>query len=330
MKRIDYDGAWKEAIERYFPAFVAFLFPAVYAAIDWGQEYEFLNKELQQVVRDANIGPRRADELVKVWLRDGHEAWVLVHIEVQGQEEAAFVERMYVYNYRIFDRYRRSVVSLAVLGDENVRWRPHRYERELLGCRVLFEFPTVKLADYRNRWEELEASNNPFATVVMAHLKAQETRDDVEQRQAWKFILTRRLYEKGYGREDVLSLFRFIDWLLQLPEAAEQTFWEKVQAYEEEGKMTYITSVERMGIEKGLQQGLQQGLRQGLLTGIKLGLEARFGEKGLRLLPEIRQIEDVDVLQAIQRVLWTAATLDEVRQVYAGNEDADLPDASHT
>jgi hypothetical protein len=29
----------------------------------------------------------------------------------------------------------------------------------------------VKLADYRERWEELEKSRNPFAAVVMVHPK---------------------------------------------------------------------------------------------------------------------------------------------------------------
>ena len=35
----------------------------------------------------------------------------------QGQPESDFAKRMYVYNYRLFDRYDRPVVSLAVLGD---------------------------------------------------------------------------------------------------------------------------------------------------------------------------------------------------------------------
>jgi hypothetical protein len=31
---------------------------------------------------------------------------------------------MYVYNYRLFDRYDRPVVSLAVLADASPTWRP--------------------------------------------------------------------------------------------------------------------------------------------------------------------------------------------------------------
>jgi hypothetical protein len=69
------------------------------------------------VVRDAEFGRRYADKLAEVYTLDGAKAWVLVHIEIQGQPDPAFAERMYVYHYRLFDRYRRDVVSLAVLTD---------------------------------------------------------------------------------------------------------------------------------------------------------------------------------------------------------------------
>ena len=49
--------------------------------------------------------------------------------------------------------------------------------------------------------------------------------------------------------------------------------------------MPYITSIERMGIEKGIQQGLQQGRQEGRQEGIQQGetallkrqLTRRFG-----------------------------------------------------
>ena len=45
----DYDSPWKEALERFFPEFMALLFPAIHARIDWSAAPEFLDKELQQV-----------------------------------------------------------------------------------------------------------------------------------------------------------------------------------------------------------------------------------------------------------------------------------------
>ena len=185
----DYDSPWKEALERYFPEFLALLFPWVHAAIDWSRGYEFLDKELQQVVRDAELGRRYADKLVKVHTRDGAETWVLVHVEVQGAAEAGFAQRMYVYNYRLFDRYQADIASLAVLADDSASFRPSQYRRGRWGCELEFRFPVEKLLDWHPRWTELEASTNPFALVVMAHLKTQEIKDGVT-RKGWK---TRRI-----------------------------------------------------------------------------------------------------------------------------------------
>ena len=105
----------------------------------------------------------------------------------------------------MFDRDNLLVASFAVLTDDNDAWRPGQFRYALWGCKVNFEFPTVKLADYRNRWAELEASANPFAVVVMAHLKTRETQHDPEHRQFWKFRLIRHLYDRGYGRQDISS-----------------------------------------------------------------------------------------------------------------------------
>src|SRR5439155_13356893 len=100
-----------------------------------------------------------ADKLVKVWRNDGEEAWVLIHIEVQSQRETEFARRMYVYNYRLFDRYNRTVVSLAVLADDNPEWRPHEFWSSLWGCEAGIEFPAVKLLDFAA--DETALERNP-------------------------------------------------------------------------------------------------------------------------------------------------------------------------
>ncbi|WP_306426890.1 hypothetical protein [Nostoc sp. CHAB 5836] len=53
---------------------------------------------------------------------------------------------MFIYNYRIYDRYKRTVASLAILGDEHINWRPNRFGYELFGTKVEFQFPIVKFS----------------------------------------------------------------------------------------------------------------------------------------------------------------------------------------
>ncbi|MGH9802341.1 MAG: cytosolic protein, partial [Blastocatellia bacterium] len=94
----DYDSPWKEMLERFFEPCIAFFFPKAHAQIDWSRGVEFLEKELQKIMADAAIGRRLADKLAKVYLLNGEELWVLVHLEVQGQQQKKFEQRMYVYN----------------------------------------------------------------------------------------------------------------------------------------------------------------------------------------------------------------------------------------
>ncbi|MBD2432661.1 hypothetical protein CEN44_19530 [Fischerella muscicola CCMEE 5323] len=72
--------------------------------------------------------------------------------------------------------------------------------------------------------------------------------------------------------------------------------------------MPYITSVERRGIQKGI--------REGLLEAIEMGLELKFGSEGLTMLPEISQIQDVEILRAILTSIKTVNTLEELRRIY--------------
>ncbi len=126
-ERDHYDSPWKEILEAYFEAFLAFFFPEAHAAVDWAAGHDFLDKELQQVAPQAELGQRAVDKLVRVHLRGGSQVWVLVHLEVQSQRDSDFAERMYIYNYRLFDRFHRRVASLALLADDRQRWRPDSF-----------------------------------------------------------------------------------------------------------------------------------------------------------------------------------------------------------
>jgi hypothetical protein len=245
LENTDYDNPWKAFIELYFRDFLSFFFPTIEADIDWSKPVRFLDKELQKIVRDSEIPKRYADKLVEVHRLNGQTTLVICHIEVQSQEEGKFPFRMYTYNYRLRDRYNCPVVSLAILGDDRPTWRPSRFRDELWGCSTQFEFPIVKLSDYQDQWAALEASRNPFAVVVMAHLKTKETHHQPTERKRWRYQLTTMLYDQGYGEQDILELHNFLDWLMHLPEALEQQFQEELKAFEEARQMKYVATWER-------------------------------------------------------------------------------------
>jgi hypothetical protein len=255
--RLDQDSPWKDILRQYFQQALEFFFPQTATLVDWSRPYEFLDTEFQQIAPESETGKRYADQLVKVWLKRGQELWLLVHIEVQAKPEAHFAERMLVYHLRIFDRFHRHPTSLAILCDSSAQWRPTEYHYADFQTELSFRFGSAKLLDYRQRWSELESSRNPFAVVVMAHLQAQETKRKARTRKDYKLNLIRRLYEQGYQQQEILNLFRFIDWVMMLPEGLKHEFWQQLKTYEQEQRMPYITSIEEIGFERGLEQGLE-------------------------------------------------------------------------
>jgi hypothetical protein len=299
--RHDFDTPWKEGLETYFQKFMEFFFPAIAAEIDWERGVTFLGTELQKIVRDADLGKRWADKLAQVWRKDGQEAMVLCHVEVQSQPEDVFTERMLIYNYRLRDGYNVPIVSLAVLCDDSAQWRPDRYEAELWGCGLSFWFPVAKLLDYGAQWQALEASDNPFATIVMAHLKTLETRKDMPLRKEWKMRLTRRLYERGYQRQDILNLYNFVDWIMVLPENLAVTFDAELYQYEQERAMPYITSNERRAEVRGARE---IAIRQ---------LNRKFGTLPNAIATQVNQLS-VEQVQTLGEELLDWQSIAELEQ----------------
>jgi hypothetical protein len=290
-------------MDRSFPDFMAFFFPDTHKIINWERGYELLDTELQKLSVENLTGKRLADKLVKIYrVGEEREVCLFVHIEVQNYPDPTFAERMYIYNYRIFDRFYESnlkkakakkvapsptakVISLAILTDDNDNYRPCEYhEKEDGGYELLFHFPTAKLLDYNKDWASLEASTNPFALVVMAHLKAQQERNNPHQLLDWKVRLVELLYQRNYEKEQVQQLLKFIDWIMVLPEELESLAQTRLAQLEEDAKMAYVTSFERLGRREGLKEGLEKGREEGREEGIREGQQAGATEIVCRLL----------------------------------------------
>ncbi|HJT31270.1 MAG TPA: hypothetical protein VJ783_04420 [Pirellulales bacterium] len=275
-----------------------------------------LDKELQQITPESEQGRRVADKLVKVWRTSGHDKWVLVHVEVQSQQESDFAERMFVYNYRLFDRYNRRVASFAILGDNRSGWRPNRFGYALWGTKVGIEFTTAKLLDYAGNESALESNPSVFAPVVLAHLKTLETAHDDEARRVSLVRQVKSLYARGLTAEQIRQLYRVIDAMMSLPKPLANLAWEEIHRFEEEKGMPLISTAERVGFEKGREEGRAIGARQSLLAGIEVALELKLAASGLALLPEIRQVEDVELLRKILDAIKQTDTPEALRRLW--------------
>jgi hypothetical protein len=180
-------------------------------------------------------------------------------------------------------------VSLVVLADDKARWKPDRYEFEHWGAGITARFLVSKLLEWKERWEEMEQSKNPFAIAVMAHLKTMETRYNPELRAEWRYRFVRRLYEGGFSREQVIQMLRFLEWVMALPPDEERAFYERVEGLDKEKKMEWVTSFEH--------NGMLVATREAVLG----ALEARFGAVSPLLAAELDGIDDMAILKRLLR-----------------------------
>jgi hypothetical protein len=311
----DYDTPWKDVVTRYFPEFMAFYFPDAHAAIDWSRPAMFLDQELASLSRGAVVGKRFLDKLVRVHLLDGGERWVLVHLEVQGWRDAAFAERIFTYHYRVYDRYRRPVTSLAVLADNGKHWRPSAFSYRQMGCEISLIFPMVKLQDFADRLPELLVHPSPFALVTAAHLLTQRTKRHAVHRRAAKWCLTRLLFERLWDKQRIIDFYHGIDWMMRLPDHLDLQFRNDVLEWERSKAMPYINNFERAGRKAGRQEGLlegrQEGRQEGRSTLLASMLAKRFGALDPGTLARLATA-DAERLSDWGLRLLDARTLDEV------------------
>ena len=81
-------------------------------------------------------------------------------------------------------------------------------------------------------------------------------------------------------------------------------------------QMDYLPSNPRKDELMGLHQTIrEEGLQQGLREAIELGLNLRFGDKGLQLMDRIRQIDDTDRLYMIKNAVLTTKTIPEFQSI---------------
>jgi hypothetical protein len=238
---IDFDSNWKFLIVKYHFPFIEFFMPELYADIDTSRAPVFLDSELQTIWRSMKTGLKMTDKLVKVWLKNGEERWILVHIEIQARFETLFSKRMYTMSYRILDKYQVEMTALAVFVDTPIPSQFDTYETKFYGTETRYKYNAYKVIEQTEA--KLLESDNLFALVVLANLYTIRTKKEGEEfnRLAFKKHLYNLVIERNFDLEVYHDLINFIDYLMVLPEQLEIEYdnftIEKTKKTEEMNKM---------------------------------------------------------------------------------------------
>lgn len=274
MSKLTQDKLWKAIFEDCFQEAIAYFLPEFYPTINWERGYQLLDKELQQIFPESAETHRRADLLAKVWLLDGQEQWLLIHVEVQGYKDPDFAHRMFVYYYRLTDRFAVPVSALALLTDPEVSWVPDTYHFQCMGTELVYRYPVYKLAVHSP--EEFDADANMWALVMKSALLGLHAKKDDDALLQMKINLYRDLRKHGYEAQQAKNLLQFIKYYVRF---GRQDYFSK---FDDEINKVENKKTEPMGIielvsehllEEAEEKGIEKGQEKMLLSAIPRLLE---------------------------------------------------------
>ena len=280
------DLLWKDLLARFFVPMLRSLLPDLAGDIDETRDVAFLDKELRRLARftrrseggepDEN---RFVDLLADIPLRSGEDAWILLHIEVQGRGgNEDFPLRMHRYRGLLEGRYRKPVIALALLIEPLPASQAEGiYRWEGYGTKVSYEFPVFRI--YEGDEESLKGSENPFDWAHLAGLRAWRSRNSEPRKLDYLKEMLELLDERGWPHADKAQLLTFMEGVIHLTEdesSREYEEWESALERAKEAGRMYISIMERKGIEKGIALGRNEGRNEGIAATAR-----RMIQKGL-------------------------------------------------
>ncbi len=299
-------------LSHYLPAEIVSILDVTSAEI---AKESFIDLELQEHFSDL---------LYKVDLLDGRGAYVYVLFEHKSYPEPLIAFQLLRYMVRIWEQSLKQSSKLGpiiplVVYHGRTEWKIPLSLRELLDTpQEMAPF----VPDYRywlcdlGQYSDEDIRGAVMLQVALLVLKY-VLRDELVERAPGILTLMKELTTQRTGLDFLATVLRYL--VTATNKISEAELKEAIEKAFPEGGAIVSTIAQKWieeGVQQGLEQGLEQGARQGLLNGIELGLELKFSVEGLQALPEIRKIEDVDVLRAIHAGIKTADTLDELRQIY--------------
>jgi hypothetical protein len=117
----------------------------------------------------------------------------------------------------------------------------------------------------------------------------------------------------GYSRDKILQIFRLLDRLMTLPLELDLNFKAELERFEAEQQMTYITSIERIGIAKATQKYIAQ-----ILT-------IRFEDIPTELVEKLNKLYDIELLNQLLEKAVTTGSISEFEQQLS-QEDTNTDD----
>jgi predicted transposase/invertase (TIGR01784 family) len=207
---------------------------------------------------------------------------------VQGYADPDFAKRMFQYYYRILDKYEKPITAFAIFADTNKTFHPKHYERNFLGTRVYYAFNTYKIIDQSEA--ELDASNNPFAMVVLS-AKLALSRPALKDLQLFEqtYNLAKRLLNKQIPKEKIRKVMTFLRYYLSFENP--EMFSKFVQELAILTERSTTMGIEEFLLDRAEKKGVEKSTKEIALKMKESGLDVMLISKITGL--SVQEIENL-------------------------------------
>lgn len=285
------DELLKGAFEENFPDFLRFLYPDADDIFDLSKGIEFMDKELLAIVpdRERKKGKRVADLLAKVFLKDGTEKWILVHTEIEGGSQEDFAFRLFQYHYRLLDRYRVPVETIAVFTGDKNQPCPSEYRHRAIDTQIHFQYRAYHIFDHSET--ELLTMDNAFALIVLACQKAllesevadEELGDD-------RLTIAKALLRHNYDHDRIISFLVFLKNFLYINDLEINRIFDEqvIQLTGGAINMGVIEVVKKQERQKGRKEEAIAIAREMKKDGISVEQIAKFTKLSIKEIEKLK------------------------------------------
>ena len=260
------------------------------------QSREIIASEFQWISRESDV-------IIRAYSPEDGEFLVLN--ELQLRYNTRIPRRMLAYMGLATEKYGLPVypVLINILPPKSPIQILDTYSSQFKGLRTLQEYHVINL------WEieaELVFQESITALLPFVPILKGGGQPDVVQEALQQLRRDERLSEL----EPLLSFFA--TFVLDSSLVQQIMRWDMTVLRES----PWYNEILKEGTDLGIQQGIQQGIEQEVLGSIELGLELKFGDEGLQLLPEITEIRNLETLKKIRAALRNVQSIEELRQIY--------------
>ena len=252
---------------------------------------EILNSEFQWISRETDV-------LIKANSQQYGEFLVLN--ELQLRPSSAMPRRIRAYTALAEEKYQLPtypvLINILKTSDEQI---PNTFTSNIAGLQARQDYRVINL------WEvDVNIVFNqplPWLLPFVPILKGGENESTI--REALQIL---RGDEQLSQLETVLAFFA--TFVLESRLVQEIMRWDMAVLRES----PWYQEIE----QRGIRIGEQRGRREEILSNIATVLEAKFGNRGLELMPQITQFSDLERLQHIFRTIVVANTIAELPNTF--------------